>query len=62
MHGSSTVMTNGKLARRPTMETYDDDLRKFEADGGAALVADEQGYVSRTARRFGTPHSAPARP
>ena len=28
------------------METYDDDLRKFEADGAAALpVADEQGYV-----------------
>jgi hypothetical protein len=28
------------------METYDDDLRKFEAEGAAVLpVADEQGYV-----------------
>jgi len=32
------------------MGTYDDDLRKFEADGAEALpVADDEGYVSHDA-------------
>src|ERR1700732_4816363 len=35
------------------METYDDDLRKFEADGAPALsVANEQGYVEHDGARM----------
>lgn len=35
------------------MEPYDDDLRKFEADGAAALpVADQQGYVEHDGARI----------
>src|SRR6516164_11461345 len=38
---------------RPTMETYDDDLRKFETDGAAALPpADERGYVEHEGARI----------
>ena len=35
------------------MGTYDDDLRKFEADGAAALpVANDQGYVEHDRARI----------
>src|SRR5262249_11319631 len=35
------------------METYDDDLRKFEADGAEALpVADDESYVSHDGARI----------
>ena len=35
------------------METYDDDLRKFEADGAPALsVANDQGYVGHDGARI----------
>jgi len=35
------------------METYDDDLKKFEADGAAPLpLADAQGYVERDGARI----------
>jgi len=35
------------------MGTYDDDLRKFEADGAEALlVADDEGYVSHDGARI----------
>jgi pimeloyl-ACP methyl ester carboxylesterase len=35
------------------METYDDDLRKFEADGALALsVANDQGYVGNDGARI----------
>jgi hypothetical protein len=35
------------------METYDDDLRKFETDGAAALpVAYDQGYVGHDGARI----------
>ena len=35
------------------METYDDDLRKFEADGAGALpVANDQGYVEHDGARI----------
>jgi pimeloyl-ACP methyl ester carboxylesterase len=35
------------------MKTYDDDLRKFEADGAAALpVANDQGYVEHDRARI----------
>src|ERR1700726_3768432 len=35
------------------METYDDDLRKFEADGAPALsVANDQGYVESDGARI----------
>jgi pimeloyl-ACP methyl ester carboxylesterase len=35
------------------MDAYDDDLRKFEADGGAPLPQpDEQGYVEHNSARI----------
>ena len=44
------------------METYEHDLRKFEADGAAALpVADERGYLTNDGARiwYSTRRSGP---
>ena len=45
------------------METYDDDLSRFAAEGPALLPAtNEQGYVEQTAHESGTLLTDPARP
>jgi pimeloyl-ACP methyl ester carboxylesterase len=43
----------GLLSQENKVETYDDDLSRFEAEGAAPLpVADEQGYLEHEAARI----------